>query len=268
MHRFVWPLALALAASVFAVGSPAPTSAATPFTDIADSKFRSDIEWAYATGITVGCSETRFCPKGLVTREQMASFLTRMFKLPTTSEDFFWDDNDSRHHAAINRVAAAGITVGCDTGKFCPKGLVNRDQMASFISRAAKLSVGAGRNYFWDDNGNRHELSIDKIAAAGITTGCGTYQYCPKGAVTREQMTAFLHRVVVPRTSPPYPAPPPPASEPVPGTGCDPSYPSVCIPPPPPDLDCGDIPHRRFTVLQPDPHRFDGDKDGVGCESG
>ena len=48
---------------------------------------------------------------------------------------------------------------------------------------------------------------------------------------------------------------------------CDPSYPSVCIPSPPPDLNCGDIQHRRFTVLPPDPHRFDGDKDGVGCES-
>lgn len=48
---------------------------------------------------------------------------------------------------------------------------------------------------------------------------------------------------------------------------CDPSYPTVCIPPPPPDLDCGDIPYRRFTVLAPDPHRFDGDHDGIGCES-
>lgn len=48
--------------------------------------------------------------------------------------------------------------------------------------------------------------------------------------------------------------------------GCHPAYPSVCIPPPPPDLDCGEIPHRRFTVLAPDPHGFDRDKDGVGCE--
>ena len=51
-------------------------------------------------------------------------------------------------------------------------------------------------------------------------------------------------------------------------TECDPAYPSVCIPPPPPDLDCGEIPHRRFTVLAPDPHGFDRDKDGIGCESG
>ena len=48
--------------------------------------------------------------------------------------------------------------------------------------------------------------------------------------------------------------------------GCDPAYPDVCIPPPPPDLDCGEITYRRFTVLPPDPHRFDGDKDGIGCE--
>lgn len=51
---------------------------------------------------------------------------------------------------------------------------------------------------------------------------------------------------------------------------CDPSYPDVCIPPRSEvgDLDCGDIEERRFTVLPPDPHNFDGDRDGIGCESG
>ena len=39
------------------------------------------------------------------------------------------------------------------------------------------------------------------------------------------------------------------------------------LPPPPPDLDCGDIPYRRFAVRYPDPHNFDGNHDGVGCES-
>lgn len=48
---------------------------------------------------------------------------------------------------------------------------------------------------------------------------------------------------------------------------CDPSYPDFCIPPPPPDLDCKDITQKKFTVLPPDPHRFDRDKDGIGCET-
>lgn len=49
--------------------------------------------------------------------------------------------------------------------------------------------------------------------------------------------------------------------------GCDAAYPGVCIPPPPPDLDCGDVPHRGFPVRGSDPHRFDGDRNGVGCEN-
>jgi hypothetical protein len=51
------------------------------------------------------------------------------------------------------------------------------------------------------------------------------------------------------------------------GGGCDPSYPGVCIPPPPPDLDCADVPFRNFAVKPPDPHNFDSDGDGVGCET-
>lgn len=49
-------------------------------------------------------------------------------------------------------------------------------------------------------------------------------------------------------------------------TKCDASYPTVCIPPPPPDLDCADVPFVAFAVRGADPHRFDGDGDGVGCE--
>jgi len=48
---------------------------------------------------------------------------------------------------------------------------------------------------------------------------------------------------------------------------CDRSYPDVCIPSPPPDLDCDQITHRNFRVVGADPHRFDGDSDGIGCEA-
>jgi uncharacterized protein YraI len=50
---------------------------------------------------------------------------------------------------------------------------------------------------------------------------------------------------------------------------CDPSYPGVCIPPKSQvgDLDCGEIAYRRFRVTGSDPHGFDRDNDGIGCES-
>ena len=46
---------------------------------------------------------------------------------------------------------------------------------------------------------------------------------------------------------------------------CDPAYPDVCIFPTPPRLDCRDIPHRNFRVVT-DPHGFDRDNDGLGCD--
>ena len=65
------------------------------------------------------------------------------------------------------------------------------------------------------------------------------------------------------------PSQPPPS--PAGGGKCATSYPTVCIRPPPPDLNCPDIPYRDFRVLwnvtDPDPHHFDGNHDGVGCET-
>jgi micrococcal nuclease len=50
-------------------------------------------------------------------------------------------------------------------------------------------------------------------------------------------------------------------------TDCDSSYPDACIPPYPPDLNCGDISDKDFQVVPPDPHGFDREGDGIGCES-
>ncbi|MGE5595068.1 MAG: hypothetical protein ACM3S1_03415 [Hyphomicrobiales bacterium] len=71
------------------------------------------------------------------------------------------------------------------------------------------------------------------------------------------------------RVAPPaFAATPAPTADPAEAAqpNCSPAYPDFCIPPAPPDLDCRDIPRTGFTVLPPDPHRFDGDHDGIGCE--
>jgi hypothetical protein len=90
--------------------------------------------------------------------------------------------------------------------------------------------------------------------AAAVTAGPATSAAAQPNLSPRPRPTTT--RPTAPRTS----AKPPPSN-------CDPAYPTVCIPPLPPDLDCGDITHRNFVVRPPDPHKFDGDKDGIGCES-
>ena len=72
----------------------------------------------------------------------MAAFLVRAFNLPPTAVDYFDDDNGSTFEDDINRLAAAGITQGCNppaNTKFCPNDLVTRGQMASFLVRALGL---------------------------------------------------------------------------------------------------------------------------------
>jgi endonuclease YncB( thermonuclease family) len=61
---------------------------------------------------------------------------------------------------------------------------------------------------------------------------------------------------------------PPPKAVPVAGR-CDPNYGGGCVPPYPPDLDCADIRALGIApvrVIGSDPHRLDGDGDGLGCE--
>jgi hypothetical protein len=159
--------------------------------------FVTDIEWAAAAGITIGCNppfNDWFCPRLPVTRAQMATFLVRALDLPAAAQDFFADDSGSSHEPDINALAAAGITSGCATGAYCPEQSVTREQMASFLVRAFQLPSVAGSPFV--DVGGTHAADIAALYQAGITTGCSLdpLSYCPGDSVLREQMAAFLHR--------------------------------------------------------------------------
>jgi spore germination protein YaaH len=163
------------------------------FEDVLTSAFRADILAIANAGITSGCGFERFCPKSTVTREQMASFLARALRLPAATRDYFSDDASSPHQADINRLAEAGITGGCGTGRFCPTRTVTREQMASFLARALDPPATT-TDYFADDAASAHQADINRLAAAGVTGGCATGRFCPTASILREQMAAFLNR--------------------------------------------------------------------------
>lgn len=61
---------------------PLSILAATPFTDLQEGSVHNpDIDTIYNLGITTGCSPTEYCPTGNVTRQEMASFLSRTASL-------------------------------------------------------------------------------------------------------------------------------------------------------------------------------------------
>ncbi len=186
-------------AIVDASGSPivyAPVTFSTnsaSFVDTHGNSFEPAIEWLVASGITLGCSDTAFCPTQKVSREQMAGFLSRALDLPAADGDFFTDDEASVLEDRINRMAAAGLTKGCAAHRFCPAATVTRGQMASFLARAL-APPSTEEDFFADDDGATYEHAVNRLAAAGIVSGCGEGSFCPNGSVTREQMAAFLYR--------------------------------------------------------------------------
>lgn len=174
-----------------------PETYTLPFSDDDASTHEEAIAAIYEAGITAGCgsSTSEFCPDDLVTRAQMATFLDRALDLPETDDDSFSDDDGSVHEGAINRLAAAGITFGCGGDTFCPDEPIERAHMAAFLDRALDLPE-ADDDYFGDDTDSPHEASINSLAQAGVTGGCGGSSYCPLDFVTRGQMATFLARAL------------------------------------------------------------------------
>jgi hypothetical protein len=161
------------------------------------------IEAIKAEGITVGCNppmNDRFCPDASVTRGEMAAFLARALRLPVAGIDQFADDDGSVFEGAIDRIASARITVGCnppDNDRYCPDRPVTRAEMAAFLVRAFGLPVSSV-DAFVDDDGV-YERAIDRLRAAGISTGCNpptNDRFCPDQSVTRAEMAVFLARAL------------------------------------------------------------------------
>jgi VCBS repeat-containing protein len=172
--------------------------------DIGSSGFVANILWLAEAGITKGCNpptNDEFCPDDPVTRGQMAAFLVRFLGLTDDGGgNTFTDDDGSVFETDIAKLAAAGITKGCNpptNDNFCPNDSVTRGQMAAFLVRALGLTDDGGGNTFTDDDGSIFETDIAKLAAAGITKGCNpptNDNFCPDAPVTRGQMAAFLNR--------------------------------------------------------------------------
>lgn len=117
-------------------------------------------------------------------------------EVPTVSTAPAFDDiADSKFEQEIEWLADEGITTGCGERLFCPDGAVTRKQMATFIVRAFDLPATL-EDYFSDDDGLAHEDAINRLAAAGITTGCAPQRFCPQRTLTRKEMATILVRVL------------------------------------------------------------------------
>ena len=121
-------------------GEDPPAVSESSFDDVDAQDFHAPfIERMAELGVTQGCGDgTGFCPDRVVSRAQMAAFLTRAFGLPAGADPGFVDvAGDAWYAASVSSLAASGITQGCGDGTgFCPQRDTRRAQMATFIHRA------------------------------------------------------------------------------------------------------------------------------------
>ncbi len=206
-HHAVLEDALQHFTNTIAAESCRGSAAPEPFTDISPASFAlADASLLFDLGITTGTSPTSYSPRDDVTREQMAAFIARVWRLvhpdaaPSEPDPFVDVSAGSFAREDINLIWELGITTGTgDT--YNPGDVVTRRQMAAFLSRLwLLLHPGlepTGAHPFTDIDPDGYAAPhIGLIYSLGITTGTSATTYSPDQHVTREQMAAFLGRVI------------------------------------------------------------------------
>lgn len=188
-------LALVVAATTVIVLGPTSPAEAQTFIDTAGTSHDRAVDVLAQQEVILGCSPTEFCPREPVTREQMASLLTRALDLPESGHRAF-QDTSGTHAAAIDALAQAGITKGCSATEFCPRDPITRGEMARMLVRA--FDPPRTTEKFFDDVHAAQRTVVNRLAASGIAAGCQRplTAFCPSASVTRAQTAVFIARAM------------------------------------------------------------------------
>lgn len=165
-----------------------------------------DCAWAY--GIVQGRTVTRYAPHDHVTRQQMATFvantlrqiLDRYHVLPAPVEPDVRDADriSLAHRRNVGSLLEAGIVHGYPDGTFRPGPVIDRAQVASFLTRAIEDVIGRSlpRRVTFSDVDGTHRANVEKLATIGVVQGRSDGTYGPALPTTRAQMATLVARAL------------------------------------------------------------------------
>ncbi len=169
-----------------------------------------NVDCGFELDVVRGHNDGNFNPTGMTRRDQMAAFIVRGleaagYDLPDASDQGFGDVRGNTHEDDINVLAEIGVTQGKSATRYSPRESVSRDQMASFVLRAAEFAYG-------DEGGLTPTRGVpfsdvpaasvhaDNIAAAnellGLVEGKRDGRYDPRSPTRRDQMATFVVRLI------------------------------------------------------------------------
>ena len=114
------------------------------FADVKAGKYYSDaVIWAKDEGVVNGVTETTFEPNGKITREQLATMLSRfsercLVSVPERADLSGYPDADKIHSYARDALAwanEANLIKGMSDGTLSPRGYATREQFATILQR-------------------------------------------------------------------------------------------------------------------------------------
>ncbi len=97
----------------------------------------------------------------------------------------------------VETILHNGVTGGCTATTYCPQASTTREQMAVFAlvskERAGYIPPACSAAPMFADvpQGSPYCRWVEELARRNVVSGCGGGNYCPQGAVTREQMAVF-----------------------------------------------------------------------------
>lgn len=140
---------------------------------------------------------------GEITREEFAEIAVKLYekytnKTATVGNASFVDTSNPE----ILKAANLGLVTGVGNDKYAPNDLITREQMATILLRALKVTNPTtdysidGASKFTDDNKIETwaREGVYYCAKAGIVTGVGNNMYDPDGNATREQAVIVCTR--------------------------------------------------------------------------
>ncbi|MGM0881362.1 MAG: S-layer homology domain-containing protein [Bacillota bacterium] len=174
----------------------------------ASSWAKSYIELLAARHITLGVDDSRFDPKGTVTRAQFAAFIARALGLDTGEYAGTFSDvkKGKWFDTAVEAVQEAGIVQGVDEDRFAPDAPISREEMVVMVMRAYTYLNGkaiadeanASKASFHDADSISDWAKEDVVSAQaeGLIDGTGDNLFSPKNGASREQVAAILIRLL------------------------------------------------------------------------
>ena len=179
----------------------------------------AQVDCAVAQKIAFGREGNRYEPAADMRRDQMASLIARAleaggFTLPAPQPSRFPDvPEGSTHDDRISQLVQIGVVEGKTDGTYRPAEAVRRDQMASFMVRAANYAYMTESGQRDELRGNTSEGYVfpfvdvlptnphrEAIAAAddliGVTQGRSATSYDPASPTRRDQMATFVIRLL------------------------------------------------------------------------